>query len=108
MRSIQFHLEAHPHLIMALGFCVGSVAVVGDRVYVTKVLIDGDSLKQRIGLPREHDLTFTYEVDGWERDAVLRAIEPHRIYWEVRPLFLVAICIMPVLMAVLLVWWASK
>jgi hypothetical protein len=68
----QLTLDEFPHLIMALGFGVGSIAVIGERVYVTRV-IDSDPLRRRCGIPQHLTMSWTEEVFGWERDAVVRA-----------------------------------
>jgi hypothetical protein len=69
----QITLDDFPHLIMALGFGVGSIAVIGERVYVTRV-IDSDALRRRCEIPPHLTVSWTEEVTGWERDAVFRAL----------------------------------
>jgi hypothetical protein len=68
--NCQLTLKEFPILVMALGFGVGSIAVIGDRVYVTRV-IDDDSLRRRCGIPQHLTMSWTEEVFGWERDAIM-------------------------------------
>lgn len=73
-RSLQLRLRDAPALIVVLGFGVGTISVIGNRVYVTRVVQD-DALRRRCGFGPQVDVTWTEEIDGWERDAVLRRVE---------------------------------
>ena len=69
----QFRLSDFPILVMVLGFGVASISIIGDRVYVTRIIND-DVLRHRTGVPEHLDVTWTEEATGYEREAVLRHV----------------------------------
>lgn len=100
----QIRLNDAPVLVLVLGFGVASIAIVGERVYVTR-LIANDALRRRCGLSEHLDLSWTKEVHGYERETVLRWADrsgPRRIGY-VPELVAALVCVLVVVVSCLIV-----